>query len=124
VENWTVQYWSRLLNLAEKYGWRAKGTKNPENWDDGKEWDGNYWWNSGQTIEDDDAKLLAVALKKALEKIPDEENKQASKNYQEMINWKKYDGSIPLEDIFSGKNSKQCIQKFIEFCEKGGFEIS
>src|SRR5215467_11613088 len=72
--------WSRLLSLAQAYGWRPAGTRLPEGYDaygpgswqgDPSEWDGRYWPGYGQEVIATDALELAAALKRAWPDLPD-----------------------------------------------------
>jgi hypothetical protein len=78
--------WLKLLTLASQYGWQPHGTEQLE-WEkrtpDGsfvldeerkaayKDWDGSYFFNEMQSVTDEDALALAMALEKAADDIPD-----------------------------------------------------
>ena len=64
-------FWVRVLELAEKNGWQSKGTTIPKDYHK-SDWDGNYWHNSGEIVEAEDALNLAEALTKALDTLPKE----------------------------------------------------
>ncbi|MBU4351244.1 hypothetical protein L6250_03300 [Candidatus Parcubacteria bacterium] len=68
---WTQLFWVRVLELAEKNGWQSKGTTIPKDYHK-SDWDGNYWHNSGEIVEAEDALNLAEALTKALDTLPKE----------------------------------------------------
>ncbi len=71
--------WSRLLSIAQVYGWEPIGTEPPE--DDGSEpglwngdpsdWDGRYWPGYGQEVIAKDALELAAALERAWPDLPE-----------------------------------------------------
>ena len=67
---WGHISWTRLLSLAEMYGWEPSGTTEPhgEPLDD---WVGGYNSNDGQYVAPEDAKAMGDALGKALDDIPD-----------------------------------------------------
>lgn len=118
--------WSKVLLLAKKYGWQAAGTSRPIDYDE-SEWDGNYWYNSGQVVETEDAVKLAEALEKALSHLPDQdvaipEAQYALDPVSKLPKITNHD-QIPIEDFFSGEKGKQAITSFIEFCREGSFEI-
>lgn len=123
---WTQFFWKRVLQLAEKNGWQPNGTTIPKDWDR-SDWDGNYWYNSGEIVETEDALNLATALTKALDTLPKEylpvpkspvlnevTNKWEDANYSQ----------TPLENFFSGSSGIKSLEEFIAFCRKGSFEIS
>jgi hypothetical protein len=123
---WANYDWISLLSIAEKHGWIRKGTTIPEDYPE-KVWSGNYWSNDGQTVEEDDAMNLGQALEKALPTLPVAEI-QIPKAIIEIDpvtrtpkipNW----DSIPPENFFSGPNGRLTVEKFIEFCKKGSFEL-
>lgn len=58
-----------LLRLAHVFGWKPKGTKlDPEerSLEEVSQWDGNYFLNEAQIVEEDDAMAIAQALEKAV----------------------------------------------------------
>ncbi len=68
------QSWAKALELAQLYGWRPMGTRQPPHLDFYKlnaEWDGRYLTNDGQIVKAEDALFLAIALEKSLGNIPD-----------------------------------------------------
>ena len=116
----TTWHWRPLLRLAEKYGWEHPGTLRPFDYPKDKEWNGNYWWNSGQIVTNEDAKNLAQALEKSLTHVPDK-NTGLSEGYKpEEI--EAFLAQEP-ETIFSGTGHKEFIEDLIEFFKKGSFEI-
>lgn len=123
---WTQTFWGRVLALAEKNGWKPKGTTFPKGYDK-SDWDGNYWYNSGQIVEADDAANLANALEKSLASLPEEEIKIPKAEFSpdpvthlpKITNW----DNIPLENFFSGDGGRKSLMEFISFCRKGSFEI-
>jgi len=58
--------WGYYLDLAERYGWPAAGTLQPEGMPDPDRWEKAYCENSGQWVSDADAQALAKALEAAL----------------------------------------------------------
>jgi hypothetical protein len=123
---WTQIYWSRILELAEKYGWQSKGTSAPKDYSGN--WSGDYWHNSGQIVDSDDAMGIANALEKALPKLPTEEIVIPKPIYvidpvshkSKIGNW----DDIPLEHHFSGARGRKELEDFIAFCRQGSFEIA
>lgn len=110
----SVMEWHKILELAQKYGWKPKGTSSNRimksfagNWDN---WDGNYFSFDNQLVDEDDAKNLGEALKKALKEIP---NVRSIKTLDKMS----------LLEIWSGNKFKTHLRKFITFCEEGIFII-
>ena len=73
--------WSRLLSIAQVYGWEPVGTRLPEGYCGGdpafwqgepSEWDGRYWPGYGQEVTAKDALDLAAALKRAWPDLPEQ----------------------------------------------------
>ena len=71
--------WSRLLSIAQTYGWRPAGTRPPDDdacevglWQgDPSEWDGRYWPGYGQEVIATDALGFAAALGRAWPDLPE-----------------------------------------------------
>ena len=72
--------WSRLLSIAQVYGWQPAGTQLPEGYcgddpafwkGDPSDWDGRYWPGYGQEVTAKDALELAAALKRAWPDLPE-----------------------------------------------------
>src|SRR5262252_9199511 len=72
--------WSRLLSIAQAYGWQPAGTRLPDGYEAGEpgfwqgdpsEWDGRYWPGYGQEVIATDALDFAAALKRAWPDLPD-----------------------------------------------------
>lgn len=59
-------WWWFYLTLAEKCGWKPKGTGKPDHLARKDKWSGGYDSCDGQTVHDDDARALGAALEKAL----------------------------------------------------------
>lgn len=124
---WTQGRWGKVLSLAEKNGWQPKGTVIPQDYSY-PDWDGNYWHNSGQIVEKEDAFNLAQTLTKSLDTLPQDVieiptpkvkiDRQAKKI--EIENWK----DIPVENFFSGPAGRKSLENFIKFCQKGSFTIT
>lgn len=78
--------WSKVLNLANMYGWKPAGTiidfdvhlpQNPTPEEKAKsearlrEWDGTYFTNDQQLVTKEDALAIAAALEQSLGDIPE-----------------------------------------------------
>ena len=59
-------WWWFYLTLAEKCGWKPKGTGKPDHLGKKDQWHGGYDSSDGQIVDDDDAKALGAALEGAL----------------------------------------------------------
>lgn len=110
----SVMEWHKILELAQKYGWKPKGTSSNRimksfagNWDN---WDGNYFSFDNQLVDEDDAKNLGEALRKALKDIP---NVRPNKTLEKMS----------LLELWSGRRFKKHLRNFIKFCEEDIFII-
>jgi hypothetical protein len=57
--------WAFYLNLAERYGWKPRGTEKPTDYPPLKHWPGVYDRNEGQRVVTEDALNLASALRAA-----------------------------------------------------------
>ena len=141
--------WSRLLSLARFYGWQPMGTLPPflynlrkpaYNTDDA--WDGTYLRTEGQTVREEDALALAVALQMSLDDIPDI-NPEREMEEEDLPEWLSPEeraqirdgllqehaedgeenalGILPFE-FFAG-DGKQNLVDFIHFCMLGEFVI-
>lgn len=101
--------------------WKPKGTKPSKvTIDCGLEgdWDGNYFANMWQVVEDDDAKNIALALEKAFQDIPDKPNRKA----HHLTRIGEGEKVSPL-DYWNGKRSKAYVKQFIKYCKVGGFTL-
>jgi hypothetical protein len=58
--------WSLALEIAERHGWNPQGTLAPADWEEGKEWEGDYDTMDGQRVSAEDAAGLVKALERAL----------------------------------------------------------
>jgi hypothetical protein len=139
------QFWAKALELAQLYGWQPKGTRPPSHLDFYElcaEWDGRYLTNDGQTVKAEDARLLATALERSLDDLP---NENLPTDWNAMVQpeddlpeWLSPDerefieeelqgglldilGTNPLE-YFAG-DEKRHLKEFIRFCRLGSFEI-
>jgi hypothetical protein len=139
------QFWAKALELAGLYGWQSKGTRPPPQVDFyelNTDWLGTYLTNDGQVVKAEDAYLLAAALEKSLDHIPeanikikwdsqlwveDDLPEWLTPEEREMIEEELQDGLLdmigvnPLE-FFAG-DEKQHLREFIRFCRLGSFEI-
>ena len=139
------QFWAKALELAILYGWQPKGTRAPAYFDSYEidaDWHGMYLTNDGQTVKTEDAFLLAAALEKSLEHIPevrpridwnpelwveDDLPEWLSPEERELMEEELQDslldimGVHPLE-FFAG-DEKRHLKEFIRFCRLGSFEI-
>jgi len=139
------QFWAKALELAQLYGWQSKGTRPPAHLNFHEldaDWHGTYLTNDGQIVKTEDAFLMAAALEKSLEYIPDvntnidwnaefkldddlpewlspEERAFMEEELQDSL--LDIMGMHPLE-FFAG-DEKQHLQEFIRFCRLGSFEI-
>jgi hypothetical protein len=144
--------WSRMLHLAMFYGWQPMGTLPPlihnlRGRTPG-DWDGTYLRAEGQTVREQDALDLAIALRFSLDDIPDVNPERdltleddlpewlspAEKasiddgldrmEYQEGLDEDGQErlGILPFE-FFAG-DGKQNLVDFIHFCMLGEFVIS
>ena len=108
--------WTKLLSLGMFYGWQPLGTRVPSMTEihgfHVEAWDGTYLTNDGQIVVAEDALLLAMALEKALDDIPD-------------FNLDYYPLDLnrvnPFE-YFAGDGKDQLVD-FIKFCRLGSFLI-
>ncbi|MEI6462687.1 MAG: hypothetical protein WCO33_03415 [bacterium] len=123
---WDMTFWSKALQLGEKYGWKQKGTTMPKDYEGGT-WSGTYWESSHQIVEAEDANNLADALEKSIEFLPKEEIKipklQFTKGSATELPMPIVTEEIPIENYFSGPGGLESIKEFIEYCRKGSFEI-
>lgn len=75
LQSLSKEAWSRLLSLALFYGWQPMGTLPPfiHNLREPAygDWDGTYLRAEGQTVREEDALALAIALRLSLDDIPD-----------------------------------------------------
>jgi hypothetical protein len=86
----SIHRWRAALGLAHEHGWEPAGTKPPEFTvyaPDGvtvdevrtrverqryADWDGDYFYNDGRLVTDEDARNIADALERALDLVPEE----------------------------------------------------
>jgi hypothetical protein len=139
------QFWTKALELGRLYGWEPKGTLAPlylDLYQLNAEWQGTYLTNDGQIVKTEDAFLLAGALEKALNDIPntniktdwnllfridDDLPEWLSPKEKEIIEDELQNGLLdimglhPLE-YFAGDEKQQLI-RFIKFCRLGSFVI-
>ena len=139
------QFWVKALELARLYGWQSKGTLPPPHLDFyelNADWHGTYLTNDGQVVKAEDAFLLAAALEKSLDHIPDanieikwdpqlwvEEDlpEWLTPEEQEMIEEGLQDGLLDIMGIhpleFFAGDEKGHLKAFIRFCRLGSFKI-
>ena len=55
-------HWAVYLTLAQAFGWKPVGTTRPADLPLDQSWNGRYDSSDGQTVGDDEAKLLAQIL--------------------------------------------------------------
>lgn len=139
------QFWVKALELAGEYGWQPLGTHPPATFVFYKriaEWNGTYLTNDGQVVRARDAQLLAAALERSLDDIPeagkaidwdprfwieDDLPEWLSPEEHAIIEEGLQDGLLdilgtsPLE-YFAGAE-KQALRGLIRFCRLGSFEI-
>lgn len=108
--------WTKVLSLAIFYGWQPMGTRVPSMTEihgfDAEYWDGTYLTNDGQIVVTEDALLLAIALEKSLDDIPD---------FNLHYNLLDLNKVTPFE-YFAGDEKDQLVD-FIRFCRLGSFLI-
>jgi hypothetical protein len=92
--------WDRCMGLAEEFGWHPAGTAPPDDWQGS--WDGGYYSNDLQMVEESDARALGEAL---LHGIANEEVRERDKPTK----WP--DGSL------------RRLRGFAEFARGGRFQI-
>lgn len=123
---WDMTFWSKALQLGEKYGWKPKGTTVSKK-NKGKPWSGTYWETSSQIVEAEDANNLADALEKSLEFLPKEEIKipelKFTKGSATELPMPIITEEIPVENYFSGPGGLESIKEFIAYCRQGSFTI-
>ena len=140
------QFWAKALELAQIYGWKPLGTRPPSDiafYDLCAEWDGRYLTNDGQTVKAEDARLLAAALERALNDVPDE---KISTDWNSVLEWEDdlpewlspeerdfieeelQDGLLDILGtnplVYFAGREKQHLKEFIRFCRLGSFEIN
>lgn len=139
------QSWAKALELAQLHGWQPKGTRPPSEHDFrllSADWNGTYLTNDGQLVKAEDAFLLAWALERALEKIPDTNRKtdwsSAFWSTDEFPEWLAPEeiamleeeledglldvmGTSPFE-FFAGVEKDKLVE-LIRFCRLGSFMI-
>ncbi len=139
------QTWAKALELARLYGWQPRGTQPPALFDFyalNAEWNGTYLTNDGQVVQAEDARALAAALERSLDRIPEvvspmewspclwlegELPEWFSPEEKAMIEETLQDGlldtiAINPVDFFAGTEKRSLIG-FIRFCRLGSFEI-
>ena len=127
--------WAKVLTIAEHFGWKPMGTvyrednallffgdelSNKDIQQFIKSWDGNYDTNTLQTVIEKDALNLSRALMKAVQVMPDE---------IEITD--RYPYWVILDDVSKGSEighfrslqMKNSLEKFIQFCMNGEFDI-
>jgi hypothetical protein len=139
------QFWAKALELAMSYGWQPMGTCAPSHVDFTQlnaEWDGRYLTNDGQRVKAEDAFLLAYALERSLDDIPNANTKidwtsqfwieddlpeWLSPEEAAMVEEGLQDGLLDMMGVhpfeyFAGDEKKH-LKEFIRFCRLGSFEI-
>ena len=126
--------WSKMLELAQQYGWQPKGTQPPllemeekevvTNGSGDDDWDGNYSTNDRQRVSPEDAANIAAALGRALEDIPGHDVMEDKIRFIEdepVVHWDTADNTSAVEWFSGGRRTR--VQQFIAFCRGGGFSI-
>ena len=115
-QKFSRESWTKVLSLAIFYGWQPMGTRVPSMTEihgfDTEYWDGTYLTNDGQIVVAEDALLLAIALEKSLDDIPDFNLRYFSLDLNKIT---------PFE-FFAGDEKGQLVD-FIRFCKLGSFLI-
>jgi hypothetical protein len=106
---WTGIGWSNVLELALEHGWEPTGTGPPTRTLK-SDWDGNYYSNSGQRFYARDAKNVATALEKAVQK--QEKSKAKRKKRQK-----------PGMDWLLSPDGLESLDYFIFYCRAGSFRL-
>jgi hypothetical protein len=152
LQRLSKETWSRILSLAQFYGWQPMGTlppfihnlRKPINGGGANGgWDGTYLRNEGQVVQAEDALALADALRQALDDIPDVNPDRELTLEDDLPDWLSPEekgllrkglrdhgdgqeefplGILPFE-YFAG-DGKQNLLDFIRFCQLGEFVIS
>jgi hypothetical protein len=139
------QFLEKALELAKLYGWQPLGTRPPLEQDFrllNTDWLGTYLTNDGQTVSTDDAILLAHALERALDDIPNDRPKMEwnpkfwltddlpewlSPLERDMIEdgleYCSYDVMETHPFLFFAGEEKQHLIALIRFCRLGSFSI-
>ena len=115
-----IFHWPRVLLLAGMYGWESKGT-NPSSQD--PHYDG-YVASENQKVLPLDSRNLAAALERALPDIPEEDLLDGEKPMDlDIEDVAPLDLHAELMEYFSGKEGREEIRAFIDFCQAGEFYI-
>lgn len=101
VEQLDAKDWDLCRGLAEEFGWHPAGTTPPDDWQGS--WDGGYYCNVEQMVEESDARALGEAL---LRGIANEEARERDKPTK----W--LDGSL------------RRLRGFAQFALEGRFQIA
>ena len=133
--------WAKVLTIAEHFGWKPMGTvyredkallffdvehSNKDIQQFIKSWDGDYGTNDSQTVIEKDALNLSRALMRAVQLMPDE-----------LVVTDCYPYWVILDDVSKGSEIghiteighirssmlKKTLEKFIQFCMIGEFDI-
>lgn len=147
LQTLSSEAWSRVLSLAIFYGWKPMGTLPPFIHNlcgsSRRDWDGTYLRAEGQTVRGEDALTLAIALRMALDDIPDVNPERDLTLAEDLPEWLSPDEKALIEDgldehhderedtppgilpfeFFAG-DAKQNLVDFIHFCMLGEFIIS
>jgi hypothetical protein len=131
--------WGHVLELALHYGWTPMGSEQRD-LRISKDWKGGYTSNDWQYVLPEDAINIAKALEKALMGIPDidvsgplnsdiiVDGNSIEDIGNTIFDFEKAQRGLPVELLlkkFSGKENKEYIKRFIDFCNEGcGFTIS
>jgi hypothetical protein len=160
----SIHRWRAALGLAHEHGWEPAGTKPPEFTvyaPDGvtvdevrtrverqryADWDGDYFYNDGRLVTDEDARNIADALERALDLVPEEGNFAkpllTATQWQALVHGELSDEEIsealdryvkhqaecppqipPQTPAYYFAGQKDYLREFITFCRAGGFSI-
>jgi hypothetical protein len=105
--DWSLSGWHEVLHLAMHFGWKPTGTGPPPRVRSDR-WDGIYFTNSGQYVYKLDARALADALERAVDRIP--------------LTISRRVGRKQVRDVWT-EGDVAALRSFIRFCRKRGFRI-
>jgi hypothetical protein len=125
-------WWLFYRTLAEKCGWNPKGAGKPDHLSEKDEWDGNYDYNDGQIVYEDDARALAQALERAItdqaagsiiEGMLDAWWEDMLKAEAELSGLSKQQKKLLRAAMARPKFSIESAAELIDLCKQGEFRI-